>query len=169
MRGGIEMKGLSKVTVRRGPLLGVALLVCLGPSLACKVNCWWKQGGGGAPAVEIARTAPETWTVDGRPWRIEGTYYLDLPEGLQFTIDVPVADVPATMRAAEEMAWPVVRYAYEKGLYARAQLSRPGGAKQSSPQRIGVSLFRTEGSYTKGMRVAFTFADIRARLERERR
>ena len=113
----------------------------------------------------MARTGPETWDIDGRSWKIASTYYLTLPEGLQFTVEVPVAEVPATMAEAETTGWPVVRYVYEKRIYGRVRLSTPGREMPTSPERIGVSLFTSDGIHNKGMRVAFSFSEIRSRLK----
>jgi hypothetical protein len=147
-------------------LYGVFLLITGTSGLACQVNC--RGNVGGPSEAEMARSGPENWSVEGRSWKVTSTYYLALPEGLQFTIEVPVADVPATMADAERMAWPVMRHAYEKRIYARTHLSKLGGGS-AAPERIGVSLFRSDGIHTKGMRVALSFAEIRDRIEREQR
>jgi hypothetical protein len=110
----------------------------------------------------MAQQGPETWVLDGVPSRIEATYYLVLPEGLQFTIVVPVESVPVSQSAALEQAWPYIRYAYEHKLYLRTHVERDGTSMQ--PSRIGVALVLHLGAQTRGYRVAMSTTDVEARI-----
>jgi hypothetical protein len=132
---------------------------------ACQVRC--NAGVGGAqPGPRLAAAGPETWTIEGKSWRIESTYYLALPEGLQFTLDVPVEKVPELEATALEQAWPVIRHVYVEKIYLRARVSA-FGADNLEATRIGVSFFRKEGMRTHGMRVAMSVGEIRDRLQSE--
>ena len=132
---------------------------------ACQVRCN-ADVGGAQPGARLAAAGPETWTIDGKSWRIESTYYLALPEGLQFTLDVPVEKVPELEVTALEQAWPIIRHAYVEKIYLRARVSA-FGADNLAASRIGVSFFRTEGIRTHGMRVAMSIGEIRERLQSE--
>lgn len=111
----------------------------------------------------VARQGPESWAINGVPSGIDATYYLALPEGLQFTIEVPVIESPRSNEsAALEQAWPYIRYAYEHKLYLRTNVKRDGIAIQTT--RIGVALVQHLGALDRGNRVAMSIADIEARI-----
>ena len=117
--------------------------------------------------IQAARSGAEMWTIDGQVWQIESTYYLALPEGLQYTIDTPVDKVPELQVVALDQAWPLIRYAYVTQLYLRSKVPAYG-ENEKSASRIGVSLLHRRGMITNGMRVAMSLGEIRERLESEK-
>jgi hypothetical protein len=110
----------------------------------------------------MAQQGLETWAIDGTSSRIDATYYLALPQGLQYTIEVPVESVPESESAALEMAWPYMRYAYEHKLYLRTHIARDGSDVEAT--RIGVALVKHIGIENRGNRVAMSITDIQARI-----
>ena len=114
----------------------------------------------------MAWSGQETWDINGRAYEIRATYYLGLPAGLQYTIEYPYAGADAIFNDAEalKVAWPVIRHAYEAGLYKRAKIIDKGG--RSVPRtRIGVTLLKEGGGMTKGYRVGLSLEEIRRRSE----
>jgi hypothetical protein len=142
------------------------LLACL-VLLACLSGCQLRCGGPQAPAAvgfnPIAPRGPETWLVDGAPHRVDASYFLDLPEGLQFTVEVPLAAVPSDEAEATELAWPFIRHAYEQKLFQRTQIRRSGQGPLEAT-RIGVALVQHAGSVARGKRLAMSLREIEARL-----
>lgn len=110
----------------------------------------------------MAQQGQESWVIEGASRNIDATYYLALPEGLQFTVEVPVGSVPESHSAAQEQAWPYIRHAYEHDLYLRAQIKQNGTPVQAT--RIGVALVQHLGAQHRGHRVAMSIADVEARL-----
>ncbi len=105
-----------------------------------------------------------TWNIDGQDYAIQDTYFLVLPEGLQFTIETeapPGLDpTRITDQQAYDVAFPLMKYAYEKRLYERSTISRVGFGQQDV-ERIGVALFvRGMTGSAKGYRVERSLADI---------
>jgi hypothetical protein len=111
----------------------------------------------------MAQQGPESWVIDGASRHIDATYYLALPEGLQFTVEVPVESVPDNDSAAQEQAWPYIRYVYEHKVHLRTQVKRNGSPVQAT--RIGVALVQHLGVRHRGNRVAMSISDIEARLD----
>lgn len=131
------------------------------------------HGGGGtavgtAGNAPLAREGPQQWRIDGQVYRVESTYYLRLPEGLQYTIEYPwqfrSADGPMDDRRALQIAFPLMKHAYEKGLYKRASIAKLGKGKMK-PSRIGATLFQRRGEKVRGYRVALSLAEIQKRIE----
>jgi hypothetical protein len=125
------------------------------------------HGGGGSSVAPMAVLGPQAWTIDGKQWQIESTYYLALAEGLQFTIETPVETVPGLEVVALDQAWPLIRHAYVQQLYLRSKIHKVG-AGDLSATRIGVSLFHRDGVTTRGMRVAMSSDQIHERIESEK-
>ena len=111
----------------------------------------------------LEQQGPEVWVIEGASRHIDATYYLALPEGLQFTVEVPVESVLDNDSAAQEQAWPYIRYVYEHKVYLRTHVKRNGTPVQ--PTRIGVALVQHLGAQHRGNRVAMGIADIEARLD----
>lgn len=145
--------------VRGGVLLAATLLG------GCQVHCGANVGGAGHGAP-MASAGPETWIIDGQPHSIAATYYLALPEGLQFTIEVPVEKVPELEVTALDEGWPIIKHAYEDKIYLRSAV-RAFDVDNVTASRIGISLFRQEGMRTRGMRAAMSLSEIRERIDRE--
>ena len=105
----------------------------------------------------MAQAGPETWTVEGTRYPIASTYYLALPEGLQYTIDY---EAPATLdlaqltdaRAFEAVAF-LMRHAASARLYER-QVIRDASGNIVPVKMIGVSIFSKSGILTGGYRVS---------------
>lgn len=125
-------------------------------------------GTGGIPPM--ARSGAEQWVIDGQVYRIESTYCLRLPKGLQYTIDYPwkfdPSEGPMNDARALEIAFPLMKHAYQKGLYKRTRITKLGHGKVL-PTRIGVSLFERRGDKVSGYRVALSINDIIWRIQHE--
>jgi hypothetical protein len=111
-----------------------------------------------------AQQGPETWMIDGAARRIDTTYYLALADGLQYTFEVPVADVPAESDARER-AWPYIRHAFTHDLHRRSKFWRDG--EETPAQAIGIAFVVHEGARQHGTRVRMGLDEIEARLELE--
>ena len=135
--------------------------------LLCSVGCRCQTSGSAGPFLPMAKAGPEVWRVDASEYRVAATYYLALPKGLQYTIDYRVPDEVKvegmTEAAAYDLAFPLMRYAYEHESYKRAVIKRSGTDEQQVAL-IGVSLFKGNFGYTKGYRVSRALSDIKARI-----
>ena len=154
------------VTMSRVPrfLICLALLACMG---ACQLRCGGPQTSAAVGFNPIAPMGPEIWQINGSPRRIDASYFLALPEGFQFTVEVPFDSVPSDKAKAKELAWPFIRYAYEQRLYQRMRIRRPGKGPVEST-RIGVALVQHVGAVSRGTRLAMSFNEIEARLATNR-
>ena len=130
-------------------------------------------GAGGAAVgtagnTPFAREGPEQWRIDGQVYRVESTYYLRLPDGLQYTIEYPWRFRPSEEAMnddrALETAFPLMKHAYENGLYKRVSTIKIGQG-ELKPSRIGVTLFQRRGKKVRGYRVALTLAQIKKRIK----
>lgn len=117
----------------------------------------------------MARSGTEAWNIGGKKYKIAATYYLALPQGLQFTIEYELPGAAATTLAgisdadAYDIAFPLMRYACEHRAYERAQIAELTNGSQKV-SRIGVALFRRSSLGVGGYRVARSIADIQARI-----
>ncbi len=121
--------------------------------------------GGYSP---MARSGPEQWRINDKTYNIEATYYLALPEGLQYTIEYPWTFASEKNRMndkrALEISFPLMKYAYEQELYKRTSIGKLG-QHTTAPSRIGVTLFEKIGNNkVKGYRVALTVDEIEKRV-----
>jgi hypothetical protein len=141
-----------------------AAALVLATLLACRCESSPGAGGGHAP---LARGGATIWNIDGKDYAIQDTYFLALPEGLQFTIEyeVPPGVDPTRMsdQQAYDFAFPLMKYAYDQRLYQRTAVNRVGSGKQDV-RRIGVGLFvRGMAGSSRGYRVARSLEDIARR------
>lgn len=143
-------------------IVAAALAIAsLGTGCRCETS---SHTGGHAP---MAKAGPESWLIHGTQYRVAATYYLALPEGMQYTIEYEVPNAKQldgmTEAAAYEMAFPLMRYAHEHDSYKRTSIEQLGkGMRQVS--RIGVSLFAHAAGGTRGYRVTRSLSEIRARI-----
>ena len=138
-------------------------------ALASPISCGAAPGqpaglGGRQP---LAVGGPEQWQIDGRTYDVSSTYYLPLPEGLQYTIEYPrdftSADADMNDERALQIVFPLMRHAYASGLYKRAAITGlgPGAAE---PMRIGVVLVQRNDGVARGYRVALSLDRIKERM-----
>jgi len=117
--------------------------------------------------VPMARTGAESWIIDGREYRVSSTYFLGLPEGIQFTIDYPYefsgALAEFTAERALDVALPLIRHAYAEQLHRRARFEKAGSGV-AEPYAIGVVLLEKDGPAERGYRVRLTLDEIRTRI-----
>ncbi len=134
-------------------------------SLGCNVN-FDSNTSGHSP---MARQGPETWEINGKKMDITSSYYLALPEGLQYTIECPwkFGDPNRAISKEEAMnaAFPLIRYAYEKELYKRSSITKVGSGPMEAT-RIGVVLSETNGQGTRGYRIGLSIAEIQEKLRK---
>ncbi len=105
--------------------------------------------------------------MDGTTYKIANTYYLRLPQGLQFTIEYPYqfADRDARMNDKQALAivFSLMRHAYVNGRYKRTSVTKIGqGTLHTS--RIGVVLVERGGGVAQGYRVALSLDEIGRRI-----
>ena len=122
--------------------------------------------GGHGPMV---LSGPEKWTIDGRPYEISASYYLALPEGLQYTIEYPLPDgevlkTPLTDESATLIAFPIMKHAFENNFYKRGHVAQFGKGPMTV-SRIGVVLYP---KHDKGMgfRTAMSFEELENKLKK---
>jgi hypothetical protein len=128
---------------------------------ACKIG--GSVGAGGQ--VPLAPTGPETWTVDGRAYAVRSTYFLNFPDGLQYTIEYLCDDCSVlegiTDERAFQAAYPLMRHAYSQGLYRRLEMKDLHG--RARPVKfIGVAITKQEGVSQRGYRVRRSVEQIGA-------
>jgi hypothetical protein len=105
----------------------------------------------------IAETGPETWMVDGAPYRIDSTHYEHGPSNVvTYVMRYPIP--PGTPTAglnpdtAGMLVWPLVKYAYNNRTFERARIPPLEGSKLPTvnlavdvlPSPGGRPLFRYE-------------------------
>ena len=144
-------------------LVPFILLLALAECPGCPVTFNSNPTG---PFMPMAKSGPYTITVDGVERRIDDSYYLALPDGLQFTMDVTVSSVPPDKAAALTIAWPYMRDAYLKETYLRSSITKAGSGP-TPPVGIGVALVVREGIKMSGYRIGLKLTEIQARLAAE--
>jgi len=152
-------------------LLAALVLMAIG---GCQVRC--STGTGQSASGELYPPMgiqwPETWTMDGKDYDVERSYFLPLPVGMQYTLeyahgfDKPVEAV--TEEEALEIAFPLMRYAYENDVYLRQQ-TRRAGSGNVTVERIGVVLIKRQGRKVQGYRVGLELDQIAARIRNEKK
>lgn len=125
------------------------------------------QGVGGDTAID--RSGPHRWQVAGRARDIEGTYYLPMADGLQYTIVYLLAGARGLAQMhpdrALATAWPLMKHAYENGLHKHAKPATLGRGEMAV-SRIGVVLLHHDGKRVRGIRAAMTLDEIKTRIGR---
>ena len=147
--------------------IGLALHVPL--SLFMPLNCGFggtqPAGTGGRPA--LGQQGPEVWTIGGKTYQIASSYCLQMPEGLQYTLEHPFqfspADGPMDDRRATEIALPMMKHAVESGCFKKMTIYKVGSGAVE-PIRIGVVLVEQSANGKRGYRVALTVAEIQRRI-----
>ena len=154
----------------------LGLVGCFGLIVHALLALAWPLSPGGVfPAGTggfhpLAQSGPEEWVVDGKTCKIASTYFLQLPEGFQFTINYPYpisqanANIDDTRALA--IAFPLIKHAYTNGLYRRTTVAKIGEGA-IVPSRIGVVLYEQVGENTHGRRVGLTLDQIKKRIDRE--
>jgi hypothetical protein len=140
---------------------------------SCYLRCGGPSTGSGHTAGHnpMAISGPETWTIGGKNHHVQATYYLALPEGLQYTIDYqlpPDIALPSQNEPALAIAFPLMRHAFENNLHKRSTISK-AGVGDLAPTRIGVALYHVEGLHRRGFAVALSTAEIQGRIASESR
>jgi len=97
----------------------------------------------------MAQSGTLTWNIGGKDTQVANTYFLTLPEGLQYTVEYEVPNevdlTSITDQQAYDLAFPLMQYAFEHHLYERNKVTTVGsGAVPGS--RMGVSLFVRAGT-----------------------
>lgn len=136
--------------MKRRQLVALLAFVTLGAS------CRRESAPASHTSLPIARSGPRVLAFRGNVYNVISTYYLALPEGLQYTMEY---EVPASIdvfgisdERAYEVAYPLMRGAIDQGWPKRTDIHRIGGSTPSL-SRIGVVLY-SNGSRSRGTRVA---------------
>ena len=154
--------------LRNWPSLTIITIICLA-QFACKFSVNSGSGGGGT-SLPIAQQGAEQWTIDGKTYRIKSTYYLRMPTGaLQYTVEYLCDDCTKilegiTEEKAIDATFPLMKYAYERGIYNRSQISK-SGTGELKPTQIGVAITQKNGAHEKGYRVAQSLTQIASRVD----
>ena len=139
---------------------GVLLFLCL---LGCRRSIPQSNHGRAVPENDhLEERGPETWTVDGKPTRIEGTYYMVLESGLQYTIEMPEA--PRSRGTIEDEWWPLTREAFKSKRYLRSSVDYPG-LGLTSANRIAVVFHPGLREDIEPFRYVLGLGDIQYKLD----
>ncbi len=122
--------------------------------------------GAGAHHVVGAVGGPEDWLIGGNELHIYGTYLVDRPDGLQYTIEYDPGSpeaVPTAREPAISLAIPLVKYACEMDLHSQAATT----AGAEVPRLIGVVFFHRTGRTVSCYWVSRTIDEWKALLAKE--
>jgi hypothetical protein len=140
----------------------IAVLAPLGP-----VSPQAEAVGAGANWV-MARAGAEQWMIDGKAYLINGSYLLKLSDGVQYTIEYPCqfgpSGPPQDDANALQIAFPLMKHAYEHDLYRRLHVTKLGSG-ELVPDRIGVVLFEKLGDQIGGYKVWLGLGEIQRRAQ----
>jgi hypothetical protein len=118
----------------------------------------------------IAQSGSEEWVEDGKTYKIASTYFLQLPQGFQFTINYPYpftqADANMDDNRALAIVFPIIKHAYTSGLYTRYTVAKLGEGPLV-PTRIGVVLYEEAGQGARGHRIGLSLDQIKKMIEQE--
>jgi len=114
---------------------------------ACQVNVGPSDGG----YARMDARGPEVWTIEGRSYRVQSTYYLVIDNQAQFTVDYLCGDVCPDFTTLDDFTafkavYPLVKHMVESKLYERTAVQGKNGPL---PYSVGVSM--TDGR--RGYRV----------------
>lgn len=160
-------KESKKVRVVRSvvPLSFVLLLVLLAVT-GCRKSP--HKPVGASPYLPMATKGPEVWQIGDRTYQISYTYYIGMPDGLQYTIECPwptdIKPDKRTQENARDLAFPLMQYACEEELYKRATIRQHGKGKITATL-IGVVFFEKKGIVFSGSRVNLTIDEIMKKIE----
>jgi len=112
----------------------------------------------------MAAKGPEIWTIDGKPFEIRANYFVVVGGRLQFTVDYLCADrcpefAGLSEDAAFAVAFPVMKYAVDNGLYSRTTVR--SGTEPMKTELIGVAITQQVNGREGGYRVARTLEQVR--------
>ncbi len=113
----------------------------------------------------MATMGKEIWDINGKKYQIRATYYLNVQNDLQYTIEYeyPEARSINNENQALEVAMPLIKYAYTSGKYKRTTFHKFG--KKQETDRIGVAIFVQQGNSTRGYRTALTLDQIKTEIQ----
>jgi hypothetical protein len=120
----------------------------------------------------VGMQGPETWTIDGKKYRIEESYFLPVSDGMQYTIEYvhrfgkPLETV--TDEEALQIAFPLMRYAYEHDVYLRKRIYKIG-SENITAKRIGVILIEEHGNKSQNYWAGLALGQIAARIRNEKK
>ncbi len=167
----LRLRTILKLTTAKkvlGLIGGAGLIIHSVIAIAMPLAYGTPQAVGTGSNQPTARSGQEQWWIDGKKYRIESTYYLTLPEGLQYTIEYPWKFKAPTAEMNDERAleivFPLIKHAYEKGFYKRVKILKLGKGN-IAPSRIGVTLFERRGKEVGGYKVALSLDEIKTRIE----
>lgn len=147
-----------------------ALALLAAPSCRCDTRDSNSRVSAGPPVTSsqgfgvMAANGPEVWTIDGKPFQIRGTYFVVVGGRLQFTVDYLCADrcpelAGLSEDAAFAVAFPVMKYAVDNGLYSRTTVR--SGTEPMKTELIGVAITQQVDGRERGYRVARTLEQVR--------
>ncbi len=115
-------------------------------------------------AQRLLMTGPETWEIDHRPWHINSTCYIKLPDdqGVQYTLDMAYK-LPADVKSMPQdelikIVRPLILHSYQSGDYLRCVKA---GRPELTPTRIAVGLVEKDGKQYRFIRGAMTIEQIK--------
>ena len=115
-------------------------------------SCKTQRATKTSPFPQIAQTGRETWNIAGKEYQIESTYIIIFKNGVQYTINYVCdenIDIDSLNKdKALEIAFPIIRYAYDNDLYKKKHVKQNG--KDIKVDAIGVAIMKQK-SEAKGL------------------
>ncbi|MCB9745178.1 MAG: hypothetical protein H6740_21495 [Alphaproteobacteria bacterium] len=156
--------------------------VLLALSLAGGTACTFNSGATRtSPFPELQLGGPQTWSIDGVDFAVEGTHAVMLPGGVgiyavRYPCEACMAaldglEEPQRMARAKELTWPLIRYVVEAGRFEQ-ETARVKSMKPVKEWTVGVAIFAPEESLpgvkgAQGYRVQWGLDEVHARVEAE--
>ena len=128
------------------------------------LGCRKKSATEGTDGTPIAPSGPLELAFRGNAYKVIDTYFLNYPDGLQFTIEYQVPShvdiVGMTDEQAYEVAYPLMRGALDQGWHRRTKIQLVEGTT-ANVSRVGIALY-ADASRTRGRRLVRDILTVEA-------
>jgi hypothetical protein len=143
-----------------------SVLALFAPMQLLEVSAAGRVISGPVGFFPIAGTATgaEQWIIEGRSYNIKSSYFLVLPEGVQYTVtyQLPPAQVGVEDEQAELLAFPIMVHIVENELHLRTWIGTLDG--KINPERIGITFLYSQGQGATGYRYGLSIGEIKKRI-----
>ena len=142
-----------------------AVLALFAPVQLLQINVGRSVITGTAGFIPIAATGAEQWIIEGRSYNIKSSYFLVLPEGVQYTVtyQLPPAQLEGLEdEQAELLAFPIMVHIVENELHLRTWIGTLDG--KVNPERIGITFLYSQGQGATGYRYGLSIGEIERRI-----
>ena len=143
-----------------------SVLALFAPKQLLEVSAAGRVFSGPVSFAPIAATGAERWTIEGRSYNIKSSYFLVLPEGVQYTVtyQLPPAQLEGLEREqADQLAFPIMVHIVENELHLRTWIKAVAG-EEVNPERIGITFLYPQGQGATGYRYGLSIAEIEKRI-----